>query len=65
MIWTAAKKCPNCWKPTAKASTERYVTQKDLHVKTIFARICDNCKIIYLNPDLKDYEIIKDSELGK
>lgn len=59
------KKCTKCGKATKKADGEGYNTQNDELVKFRLGRICERCKIVYLNPNYTSYEIIKDSDVGQ
>lgn len=62
--WTSPKKCPRCHKATKKADGEGYDVMADEHIKFRLGRICESCKMIYLNPKYVDFEIIQNSDVG-
>lgn len=63
--WSLPERCTKCHKYTKKADGEGYDTLQDDHKKFRLGRVCDNCNIVFLNPDYASYEIIKNSEIGR
>lgn len=64
MVYNKPTKCPKCHKALIKANGQGYDVKEDKHSYFILARACFNCKIIYVNPNFSQWNIINDSEFG-
>ena len=60
MYWV---KCPKCSKKLVKARGERYDVETAKHISIKLARVCRNCKTIFINPEYENFKIIYD-EIG-
>lgn len=65
MTWNKPKKCPNCLNFTKKADGQGYDGITDEHSSFRLGRICERCKIVYLNPNYSEYQIVRNSEVGR